>query len=143
MRRAILVFLSIMATAGWLPADEPSITYTVSVPAPQTHRFLVEVEINGVSSPSVDLSMPVWSTGAYWVLDFAGNVSELEAVSDTGERLDWKKTDKNTWRIDTQGAESLKVSYLVYARESRIVRSYVNARTGHVLGSSSRNPGIR
>ncbi len=136
MRRAILPFLFIVTTAGWLPADEPAITYTVSVPAPQTHRFLVQLDIKGIKEPSVNLSMPVWSTGAYWVLDFAGNVSELEVVNDAGERLDWKKIDKNTWRIDTQGAESIKVSYVVYSREARIVRSYVNARAGHILGSS-------
>jgi predicted metalloprotease with PDZ domain len=109
----------------------PVIAYTISIPQPQTHLFHIAIE-----GKTICLSMPVWSTGYYHVDDFAGSVTEFEARTASGQELEWKKSDKNTWAIESGGVESLRIEYKVYARRPFIVHSFVDARAGHILGSS-------
>ena len=117
-------------------AEAATVSYKVSIPLPSSHRFHLEIDVQDADGSQLDLSMPVWSTGFYSIQDFAGQVSEFEALDGSGRSLDWSKADKNTWRIQTGGASSVKASYVVYARSPAIVRSFVNGKTGHILGSN-------
>ena len=130
--------LAAVATVWFLSglAEAATVSYKVSIPMPSSHRFHLEVDVQDSGGPQLDLSMPVWSTGFYSVQDFAGQVSEFKALDGSGQSLEWEKADKNTWRIQTGGASSVKASYVVYARSPAIVRSFVNGRTGHILGSN-------
>src|SRR4029077_15483972 len=61
----------------------------------------------------------------YEVLDLAGGVRDVRAVTSTGRSLPIVKTDKTTWRITTDGAEEATVTYRVYANS-------LGDRTRHV-----------
>lgn len=112
----------------------PRVEYILSIPQPQTHLFSIEMDIRALEESELDLSMPVWSTGYYLVLDFAGRVVQFEALGHAGEKLKWRKIDKNTWRIQTDGSPSVKAKYVVYGRAPSNLFSFVNSRTGHILG---------
>ena len=93
--------------------------YTLAMPQPSSHLFDVGIEISGLSpkDESLELIMPVWRAGRYFIFDFASGVQEFEAKDNKGNELDWSKTDKCTWRINTGDAISLKVTYKVFANE--------------------------
>jgi predicted metalloprotease with PDZ domain len=59
--------------------------------------------------------MPVWRTGRYEILNFGKNVRQFVATNAQGKTLTFTKTDKSTWRINTQPGDTVKVSYEVYA----------------------------
>lgn len=118
------------ATAG------PTVDYVVSVPRPHTHIFAVEMRVSGVASGSFDVSMPVWTPGSYLVREYERHVVRFAAADASGKALAWRKLDKNTWRIDTDGAANIVIDYDVYAREPGIRWSFVNDAGGHILGPS-------
>ena len=113
----ILVLL--LAVATQVLSQQVSPRYTLSMPEPWTHLFHVEVTFEGLhaSETSLDLIMPVWRTGRYVLFDFAGSVQEFSSDNGKGVSLEWKKTDKSTWRIDTKGGDAVRVTYNVYADE--------------------------
>ncbi len=101
------------------------IEYTVWLNAPQTQMVDIRMVIRNVAGPMLDVAMPVWRPGRYEVIDPAGGVRDVRAVTSTGRSLPIVKTDKTTWRITTDSAEEVTVTYRVYANS-------LGDRTRHV-----------
>ncbi|MFQ5413607.1 MAG: M61 family metallopeptidase, partial [Phycisphaerae bacterium] len=96
-------------------AAGPPIEYTVSLAAPQTQMVEITVRLRNVNTEALDLALPVWRPGRYVVLDPAGTIRRVRAVSGTGAVLPITKIDKTTWRVTTRGASEVRVAYEVYA----------------------------
>jgi predicted metalloprotease with PDZ domain len=110
------------------------IVYTVSFPEAQAHYMDVEMDISGITQPSINLKMPVWTPGSYLVREFAKNVELLTAK--TGHQvLSAKKINKNTWHVVLDGASTLKVMYRIYCFEISVRTNFVN--TTHAFISSA------
>ena len=98
----------------------PSIAFTVSMPKPHTHMLEVAIDLKRQAGevPSADLFvMPVWTPGSYMVREFARHVQDFAVQDSAGKALAWEKTDKNSWRVTTNGAREYRVTYRVYANE--------------------------
>jgi predicted metalloprotease with PDZ domain len=132
----IFFILALLVFAAAAYADQPEVKYTLGMTKPQTHLFEVQIEIKNISQEqSLDLLLPVWRPGRYVVLDFAGGVQEFSAESE-GKPLEWKKTDKATWHISTNGASSITARYKVYADEFGDRTRGLNDRHGFVDGTA-------
>jgi predicted metalloprotease with PDZ domain len=103
------------------------IRYTISMPAPHTHRFHITLEVEGVTAPTLDLALPVWTPGSYMVREYARHLQSFSAAAG-GAPLGWEKIDKATWRVDAAGHTSVRITYEVYAFE-------LTVRTSHLDGS--------
>jgi len=101
------------------------IEYTVVLNAPQTQMVDIRMVIRNIAGPKLHVAMPVWRPGRYQVLDLAGGVRGVRAVTSAGRSLPVVKTDKTTWQITTDEAEEVTVSYRVYANS-------LGDRTRHV-----------
>src|SRR5215470_10701136 len=120
------VSVLVMSLAMWVKDSERwPIEYTVSLNAPQTQMVDIRMVIRKLAGPTVEVAMPVWRPGRYEVLDLAGGVRNVRAVTSAGRSLPIVKTDKATWRITTGGAEEVTVTYRVYANS-------LGDRTRHV-----------
>src|SRR5437762_14062345 len=99
---------------------QPDISFTVSMSKPWTHLLEVELSVKVAANLNVpnetDLVMPVWTPGSYLIREFERHVQDFAADAN-GRALDWAKINKNTWRVNTNGARSWRVTYLVYANE--------------------------
>jgi predicted metalloprotease with PDZ domain len=121
------------ATCAAQPADPNSseISFTVSMPKPWTHLFEVEVNIKIPANQNVpnetDLVFPVWTPGSYLVREFERHVQDFQARDANDRALVWDKTNKNTWRIKTNGARQWRATYRVYANELSVRTSELNA----------------
>ncbi|MBE2217820.1 MAG: M61 family metallopeptidase [Ignavibacteria bacterium] len=93
--------------------------YTVSMPEPASHFFNVEIELSELSpdTHTIDLKLPVWRPGRYFIFDFASGIQEFKAFGPDGSALVWEKTDKLTWKIQKNNHKSIKVSYRVFAND--------------------------
>ncbi len=120
---ALNIFMAIITTA--LSAQE-KIAYKVSFPEPQAHYADIEIAISGLKDEQIDLKMPVWTPGSYLVREFAKNVEGFNVASADGKLLPFSKINKNTWRIKTSKATSLKVNYRVYCFEISVRTSFVD-----------------
>jgi predicted metalloprotease with PDZ domain len=116
------------------PAQGPSpeISFTVSMPRPDTHLLQVEMRLRAAADaslpPQLDLLMPVWTPGSYLVREFSRHVQDFAARGAGGRELAWRKTNKNTWRVGTAGASEATVSYAVYANELSVRTNELNDR---------------
>ncbi len=115
----------------------PTIGYTISMSKPWTHLLEVEMRFNYgrtkslVSLPNesgeyIELKMPVWTPGSYLIREYARHVESFSAKDASGTDLTWRKTNKNTWQIDTKGAKEIVARYNVYANELTVRTSELN-----------------
>ncbi|NTW03047.1 MAG: M61 family metallopeptidase, partial [Oscillochloris sp.] len=107
------------------------ITYTVSMPEPHTHLYHIEVAIDAVSTPALDLVLPSWTPGSYMIREYARHIQEFVAIGPDGTMLPWRKTAKDSWQIATGQAAQVLVRYKVYAYELTVRTSYLDASHGY------------
>lgn len=115
----------------------PSVHYTVFMPHPETHLFHVEMRLSGIEQPFCDLIMPSWTPGSYLIREFARHVQEFSAVAATTEEaVQWRKLNKNTWRVEVPGDGSVVVRYKVYANELTVRTSHLDTSHGYFNGAT-------
>ena len=105
----------------------PNISYTVSMSKPATHLLEVEIRLDWATMPDkAELKMPVWTPGSYLVREYARHVESFSVKDANGADLAWRKTNKNTWQIDTKGAKEIIARYNVYANELTVRTNELN-----------------
>jgi len=85
----------------------------------------VEATFPAAGQPQVDLMMAVWTPGSYLVREYEKNVENVSAKASNGGALPIEKTIKNRWRVRTNGAPAIVVSYRVYSREMGVRSNWV------------------
>ena len=121
---ALLLVLPFLAAAQ----APPEISFTVAMSRPHTHLFDVDIAIKRTANGPQEelLVMPVWTPGSYMIREFERNVQDFAAAA-AGQPLKWEKTNKNTWRIVTNGAREWHATYRVYANELSVRTSELNS----------------
>lgn len=130
---AVVLALTLRPLAAAVAA--PALRYTLSMPAPQTHYFEVEMTLSGFGKQYTDIKMPVWAPGSYLVREFEKNVEGFEATA-AGQPLRVEKVIKNTWRVYHPKAHDFTVRYRVYAYELSVRTSFLDASHGYLNGTS-------
>jgi predicted metalloprotease with PDZ domain len=131
--RLLLFTLLLLTVAYSAPAQDggTSISFTVSMSKPHTH--LLEVDMRVQVPPNLNvpnetsLIMPVWTPGSYLIREYERNVQDFAVFTASGHRLDWTKINKNTWRVNTNGARVWQAKYHVYANELSVRTNELNS----------------
>lgn len=109
----------------------PEIAFIVAMRKPHTHLFEVAIEIKrdaALQAPQAEvLMMPVWQPGSYLIREFERHVQDFSATDDSGRELKWEKMNKNSWRVQTEGAHVWRATYRVYANELSVRTSQLNS----------------
>ncbi len=131
---ALLIVLPLLIKAQNPPVD---ISFTVAMTRPHTHLLEVDVAIKRTASGPQEerLILPVWTPGSYMVREFARHVQDFAATDAGGQPLKWEKTNKDTWRIMTNGAREWHARYSVYANELSVRTSELNS--GHAFWNNA------
>ncbi len=106
--------------------DKITIDYTVSMEKPNTHYFHVVMQVSNYPGDNIELRLPDWTPGYYWIMNYAANISSFKAEAVNGESLQWEKTDKSTWKINKQGLQNLRIEYDVYAYRVSVADAYLD-----------------
>jgi len=119
-------------------AQNVLIKYSLGMSKPSTHYFEVEISFDGLpkSDKTLDLTLPVWRPGRYLIFDFASGIQEFEAFDSSVKTLKWYKTDKSTWRIETNSSSKIIVKYKVFANEFSLRTRGLDDTHGFVNGTS-------
>ena len=135
--RLVIVLVTIVTSLGRTePAPEATV-YTLSAPAPETQMLDVEARFPTAGQASIDLMLPVWSPGYYVVQDYAANVQDLMARAPDGRQLEVAKTSKNGWRVTTQAATAVTVTYRLTCRSRFVTGCWVDANSAVINGPST------
>jgi predicted metalloprotease with PDZ domain len=134
LRRSLaLIVLCLVAVPATAQPLAP-IRYTVRFPAPQTNYLDVEAVVPTAGQPSVEMLMAVWTPGSYLVREYARNVEDVKAMAGRTP-LTIDKTRKNRWRIETNGAAEVTLTYRVYAHEMSVRTNWVEADFALINGA--------
>src|SRR5262245_37568052 len=111
--------------------------YTLRFPAPYTHYVEVEAALPTSGKPGIELAMAVWTPGSYLVREYARHVEGLMAHTPDGTGLSLDKSRKNRWRIHTNDAQTIVVTYRVYCREMSVRTNWVEDSFALLNGAST------
>ncbi|WP_304234855.1 M61 family metallopeptidase [Jiulongibacter sediminis] len=145
--KSILFSLVLLASACKVShvnsQDKFATSYELKMPHPETHYFEVTMNVNDIlTTPEILdkdhllVKMAVWTPGSYLIREFARNVQDFEAKSADGKPLKSRKINKNTWEIELDGTDDVKINYLVYANELTVRTSFIDAQHGYANGAS-------
>lgn len=124
MRGLLTLIGLVFALQGW--AKSPAITYTLAMPAPQTHYVEVSLSVEDWSKSSATVKMPVWTPGSYLIREFSQHVEAVIAIAANGDTIPVTKTAKNTWVVDNGRNDDFTIQYNVYAYEYSVRTSFVD-----------------
>ena len=111
------------------------ISYTLRFPEPHSHYIEVEALIPSTDQATIDLMMPVWTPGSYFVREFARNLENITARTPSGSELIIESTRKNRWVVKTDGSEPIILSYRVYSHEMSVRTNWVDSDFALVNGA--------
>ena len=132
---AFIIVGSVLSMGQVTQSGSPvDISFTVSMTKPHTHLLEVDVRIKreaNAPAPTEELLvMPVWTPGSYLVREYERHVQDFSAKDATDQPLKWEKTNKDTWRVVTNGSHDWHASYRVYANELSVRTSELNSEHG-------------
>jgi predicted metalloprotease with PDZ domain len=105
------------------------------MPQPHSHLYHISIDVAAPDSATTDFVLPAWTPGSYLLREYARHVQEFAATSD-GRPLPWRKTAKDTWRVDTAGLERVQVAYKVYAHDLTVRTSHLDGSHGYFNGAN-------
>ena len=93
------------------------IHYKLYLKNPQSHYIYVDLTIDEISSPKLELQLPAWRPGRYELGNFAKNIKKVDVFGENDEVLSYLKTNKDLWVIETKGAKKVKITYSYHTTE--------------------------
>jgi len=118
------------------------IQYKISPKNLNSHLFSVELSFATQVGKVYHLSLPAWLPGSYMIRDFAKNIVEISAQSETQQSSENKediklsKTDKQTWQFSAVSTFTI-VKYQVFAFDLSVRTAYLDSERGFFNGSST------
>ncbi|GAB3510962.1 M61 family metallopeptidase [Emticicia fontis] len=97
-----------------------------------SHFIDVECFIDNLTSDKVELQLPAWRPGRYELQNFAKNIQSFEIFDENGQKLVARKTTKDRWEVQMNGAKSLVARYNYYANIINAGSSSVDEHTFYV-----------
>jgi len=134
---SIIIIFSAVAAAQETPLHP--IAYRLSMSRPASHLFEVEITAelpDHLNDKAIEFQMAKWSPGRYGVFDFAKNVQEFRAVSESNARLAVTRVDGQTWSVAPGGASIVKVSYKVFGNDLSGTFSQLDTNHANYNGAS-------
>lgn len=125
-----------LAGLGRFEESAPRVEYTISLPRPQTQTVDLSVRLRDVRADEVELVLPTWRPGRYVINEHAGEVRWYRAQAEDGSVLPIQKTSKNTWLVETGGANEVIVEYQMYANQLGIRTMHVDDSHAFLDGSA-------
>lgn len=102
------------------------IHYTVRSEHSHRHFIQFEARFETHGRSSMALQLPSWRPGRYELGNFAKNIHGWMARAADGRSLNFRKTTKDLWLVDTQGADSIVIHYNYYAADLNAGSSFLD-----------------
>lgn len=106
--------------------------FDVTMAQPTTHTYHVTFRCPAKNASTLTLKMPVWTPGYYQLMNYAANVSNVQATDETGKALPWQKAGNSAWTVKTGKTKTLLFSYDVLANRNFVASPYLDENKGYI-----------
>lgn len=103
-----------------------AVHFIFSCPHPVSHFVSIEMRVDGIESDEVVVRLPAWRPGRYELGNFAKNIRKWQPYNQNGEPLSFRKLSKDSWQVQTDGANELIVKYDYYCAQPDAGACYVD-----------------
>lgn len=93
------------------------IRYKLFQKHPASHYIYVDLHIDSIKSDTLELQLPAWRPGRYELGNFAKNIKHVDVFDGNEKALEFIKSTKDRWVIQTKGVTEVKVTYSYFANE--------------------------
>jgi predicted metalloprotease with PDZ domain len=100
--------------------------FTFDINSPQQQYIQITAEL-ATSGKETTVFFPAWRPGRYELGDFAKNVNHFQIYNGDGTALNYKKKNKNTWVVQTEGCSAMTIKYSYYATDLNAGSTYLDA----------------
>lgn len=97
----------------------------IAIEQPQHHYAQITINFDKFTTKQANFHLPAWRTGKYKIINLANGVREFAAFDSQGNKLTWKKLDKDTWQVQDTLNKNVQIRYQVYANQ-------LGQRTRHI-----------
>ncbi len=91
------------------------IHYRISYSNPLTHLVDIEISIEGIATPFIEVQLPAWRPGRYELQNYAANIKCFKAYGEKNRPLSFVKIARNRWNVAVEQSEKIKICYQYYA----------------------------
>ena len=82
--------------------------FKLSIPNSHQQYLHVELIINS-NSDQIEIFLPTWRPGRYELGNFAKNIKAFKVFSDQNKALNFTKTSKQCWSIDSKNTKHIRI----------------------------------
>ena len=111
------------------------IHYRIKPAQPEAHLFEVTCFIKQPDPTGVTISLPSWIPGSYMIRDFAKNIVQIRAQTQSGQPLFVTRMEKSRWQIQNS-VEPITIEYEVYAWDLSVRSAHLDTTHGFFNGTS-------
>ncbi len=130
----LFAFDTDIASAQTEAVDSRPINYEVDLSDVRNHYVTVRMTVPA-DGLQTELMMAVWTPGSYLVREYARHVDSIVVQDYEGNKLDFRKTRKNRWTVDTDGLSQFTFQYRVYCNELTVRTNFVNSQFAVLNGA--------
>lgn len=112
------------------------IRYDLSFGDRAQHMVDVQATLPVDGAAELTVWMPAWTPGSYLIREYARHVEGVQAHDPTGTPLDLRRSAKNRWTIQTDGAETVVLRYRVYGHEMSVRTNWVDQELAVLNGAA-------
>lgn len=128
----LVLQLFLLPAVSFAAAAPQSLKFKVSMKDPASHYYHVELRCENFAKEKLNFKLPAWTPGYYWIMDFAKNVVRFKAQTGDGKLLEWDKVDKNNWEVNTDNANTVLISYDVFANTQSVADPFLDESHAYI-----------
>ena len=102
------------------------IHYKLYLKNPNSHYIYVDLIIDKITTSLIELQLPAWRPGRYELVNFAKNIKKVDVFDENDKILNYTKSTKDLWVIETNGAKKIKVTYSYHTTEINAGNCYAD-----------------
>ncbi|MDW8290482.1 MAG: PDZ domain-containing protein [Armatimonadota bacterium] len=102
-------------TTAWASVSRVSIL--IRLENPFEGAFSIEYTLQGIDSSALTIAIPTWTPGWYQTMPYHEGIRDLRAENERGEPLAIQPVSHYSWRLETGGAQTVRLRYRVLARD--------------------------
>ncbi len=99
--------------------------YKIHYQHPNRNFIDLELRIEGIETPEIELQLPAWRPGRYELQHFAKNIQRFEIFDTNEQPVFSQKITKDRWRVRTEGLAEIIIKYNYYAVQLDAGGSYL------------------
>ena len=113
------IFATVTQAAVPLPPQEAAISYQIDFSETQNHYLHVTARFE-TKKPKTELMMATWAPGSYLIREYARHIDSMSVTDQAGNPVEFEKTKKNRWMLQTKGVQSVTLKYRLYCNEMTV-----------------------